>query len=127
MVSFTTEERDREFEVQKHDLVGFHPSMVNLDYDPFPRAGLDEVVARAPMGRELILHAKLKGPVGSVSLGMLLAVAGHKFAPTRVTEHIDTKKDECEFDVEAAEWLAYTEPLKIIAELRRKLAEARGR
>jgi len=127
MVRFETEERDREFEVQKHDLVGFHPSMVNLDYDPFPRARLDEIVARAPMGRELVLHAKLKGPVGAIGLGMLLDVAGHKFAPTRVTEHIHMEQDECEFDVEATKWLAYTEPLMIIAGLRRKLAAARQR
>jgi hypothetical protein len=127
IVSFKTEEVDREFEIQKHDIVGFHPSMVNLDYDPFPTARLDEVVDRVPMGRELILHAKLKGPVGSISLGMLLAVGGHKFAPTRFTEHFDMKKDDSEFDVEATEWLAYTEPFQLIAELRRRLAEARGR
>ena len=79
------------------------------------------------MGRELVLHAKLKGPVGSVGFGILLAVVGHKFAPTRLTEHFHSEKDEIEFDVEATEWPVYTEPLKIIAEMRRKLAEARRR
>jgi hypothetical protein len=125
MLSFKIEERDRVFEVQKHDIIGFHPSMVNLDYDPFPSAQFDEVVARVPMGRELVLYAKLKGPVGSVRLGIVLVLAGHKFAPTHFTEHFHMEKDESEFDVEATEWLTYTEPLKIIAEMRRKLAEAR--
>ncbi len=127
LLSYETEERDRYFEVRKNDIMGFHSEMINLDFDPFPNAKNDEIVCRAFMGRELVLYAKLEAPFGVISLGIALKLDGHKFALDKVTCNFNAmaEDDKAKFDIQGAEWLTYTEPLKIISEIRKELAQKR--
>lgn len=123
LFSYQTEEHDRYFEVRKNDIMGFHPTMANLDHDPFPNAKNDDIVRTTFMGRESVLYAKLKAPVDAIRLGVALEVDGHKFALTQVNEYSEPDGDQAIFDVEGSEWLTYIEPLRILAEIRNELAK----
>jgi hypothetical protein len=123
VLSHRTEERDRYFDVRKNDIIGFHPQWENLDFDPFPNAQNDDVVQRAFMGRELVLYAKLEAPFNTVGLHTPLILNGHKFFMDKVSFSFKANAENNlgTFDVEGSEWLTFTEPLKLIAEMRSKL------
>jgi hypothetical protein len=123
VLSHKTEERDRYFDVRKNAIVGFHPQWENLDFDPFPDAQYDDVVHRAFMGRELVLYAKLKAPFDAINLHTPLVLNGHTFFMNEVSFQFEANAENNlgTFDVEGSEWLTYTEPIKIIAEMRAKL------
>jgi hypothetical protein len=122
ILRISTREQERYFDVLKNDIIGFHPSMTNLDYDPFPNALHSDVVDRVPMGRELLLEASVKAPAGSFHMGTSIQHAGHVFALTAVNEKFDTEGEHSSFDVEGVAWLSYTEPLKIISDIRKRLS-----
>lgn len=121
LLSYQTEEHDRYFKARKSDVMGFHPTMANLDHDPFPHANNDDIVATAFMGRESVLSAKLKAPVDAIKLGIALEFDGHKYALTHINGRIEG--DEALFDVEGSEWLTLIEPIQIVANIRKHLAE----
>lgn len=127
VLSSKTEERDRYFDVLKNDIVGFHPQWENLDFDPFPDAQYNDVIHRAFMGRELVLYAKLKAPFDTISLHTPLILDGHKFFVDKMSFHFEANAENNlgVFDVKGSEWLTFTEPQKIIAEMREKLIKDR--
>ena len=125
LISYRTEEHDRYFDVQKHDVLGFHPDMVDLLFDPFPDAKSDDVVHKALMGRELVIFARFKASPDAIHLGMAIELNGHKFAVNQVKLHYEAESDQGTFDVEASEWMSYIEPVKLIANLRKHLAQNR--
>ena len=122
VVSAKTEERPIYFEFTKNDIVGRHPTMANLGYDPYPEAKNNDIVRREIIGRELVLRAMLKGPAGSLRLGIAFEHNGHKFALRKVEEHLDVEGGDSTFEVEGTEPLRPIEPMKDLAKLRELLA-----
>ena len=118
-----TTERAVYFDFTKNDIVGYHPTMANLNYDPFPTAKNDEVVRREIIGRELVLFAKIKGPADSLRPGVALAHKGHKFDLKKVQEQIDTTSDQSTFEVEGSQPLPLLDAMSVLAKLRRMFAE----
>ena len=127
IIEARVEERPHYFEFLKSDITGFHPSMANLHYDPFPNAKSGDVVRTEIIGRKLILKAKIKGTFDSIQMGTALDYQGHNFALETITEHIDTESDECLFEVEGVAFLFLNEPLSALKLLRDHLAAVAGR
>jgi hypothetical protein len=78
------------------------------------------------MGREVVLIAKLEAPVDAISLGTIIELAGHKFSLTEVKPHFEAPSEKGTFDVEGSRWLSYVEPQKLIAKVRKELAQKRA-
>lgn len=57
------EEVPRFFKFEKQHFTSQHPSYANLNYDPFPDKKYDDIVRTEIVGRDLVIRAKLKGPV----------------------------------------------------------------
>ena len=120
-------EHDNYYDVRKCEVMGFHPEMTNLDYDPFPEAKNGDVVLRALMSRDLLLYAKLEAPVSlDLNLSTCLELDGHRFFIDKISMRINTDSDQALFDVEGSERKIYREPIKILAEFRKELAEKRS-
>jgi hypothetical protein len=122
LLSYQVEEHERFFEVRKKDIIEIHPTMVNLDYDPFPNAEKDDIIRSAFMGRESVLYAKLQSTGVNIKPGVALELNGHKFALTKVNEHPETDGDKSIFDVEGSEYRNFFEPPQIVADMRKELA-----
>lgn len=101
--------------------------MANLTYDPFPNAKNDDVVRTEIIARELVLHAKLKGPFDSIKLGTALNYQWYDFGLVEVTEQINTESDECLFEVEGVAFLTPCDPLRTLSLLRDALAASNSR
>ena len=123
IISRTIEECPHYFDFRKQDFTGPHPTMANLDYDPFPEKGANDVVRTEIVARKLVLHATLKGDVLGIRHGVNISVDGHDFAVTGVKMKIDTAvESNSTADVEGEVFLAAPDPLSVLAQLRRSLA-----
>ena len=79
MISAETEERPRYFEFTKQMILGEHPTMAKLNYDPFPEAKMDDG----------IFHIARFGDIG-VPLYLskiMLLIKGKKIAHREVSYH----------------------------------------
>ena len=123
VISANTEERPHYVEFTKGDFVGFNPTMVNLDYDPFPTNNLNDVVRTEIIARELVLHAKLKGDVLEIRPGVAVSIEGRNFPVTRSEMQIDTQGENSTADIEGVAFLTPCDPLKVLAQLREALSE----
>ncbi|MDB6108305.1 MAG: hypothetical protein JWR69_55 [Pedosphaera sp.] len=119
IVSARTEERPFLHAFTKNDIVGSCPTMANLNYDPFPDNKPDDIVRRELIGRELLLHATLKGKdVVNVRPGTALHHEGHAFM---------IKEAEIDFmdntsKVEGSAFLTDCEPRQTLMKLREMFA-----
>jgi len=121
-----TEEQPYFYEFKKYEVVGHHPTMANLNYDPFPEANMGDVVRREIIGRQSILHAKLKCDDGVQAMqirpGYAVEYQGHKFAVESSEIDFESDSQSCtagaRIDVVASEFLTEIEPMKVLARLR---------
>jgi hypothetical protein len=126
----TMEERPYFFEFKKCELVGHHPMWPKLTYDPFPDAGMDDVVRREIIGRELIFRAKLKiadiVKATEIRPGKALNYGPHKFAVIESTINFEPRPNNSSegaiVDVVGSEFLTPIEPLENMRRLREMLA-----
>jgi hypothetical protein len=121
VISERTEERPFYHEFTKNDIVGFCPTMANLDYDPFPNNKLDDVVRKEIISRELLWYAKLKGDVLPIRPGVVFERDGHRFAIIEAKINLTGRTS----DVEGSEFLTPCEPIKVLERLRKFFAENR--
>jgi hypothetical protein len=118
-----TEECPFFFEFKKHEIVGHHPTMAILNYDPFPNAAMDDVVRTEIICTELVLRAKVKTKSGfPLRLGIAIEFEGHKFAVKKATGNINTDTGESVVEVEGPAFLSPCEPIKALAQLRSMFA-----
>jgi hypothetical protein len=111
------------FEFTKNDFVADCPGMENLDYDPFPDKKPEDVARREIIAQKLVLHATLKGDVMDIRPGVDITIDGHDFAVTSAKTNIDIKDDQdSTAEVEGQAFLTPSEPLKVLAQLRKALA-----
>jgi len=91
-----------------------------LTYDPYPNAGMNDVVRREILGRELVLTAKLKLENRAVDIhpGIALEYQGHEFTVKESVEHL---QDDI-VEVIGSHFLSLIEPVEAIAKLREILA-----
>jgi hypothetical protein len=115
-----TEERPYFYEFPKYMIMGDHPTWAILTYDPYPNAGMNDVVRREILGRELVLTAKLKLENRAVDIhpGIALEYQGHEFTVKESVEHL---QDDI-VEVIGSHFLSLIEPVEAIAKLREILA-----
>jgi hypothetical protein len=118
LLSARTKERPLYFDFTKQDIVGNHPSLPALSYDPFPEFKNTDVVRREIVGRELVLYAKIRGPHDCLQQGMRLDFGGRAFLLTEFAAAVDTKGDETLFEVEGSCHLQTTPPMDVLKRLR---------
>jgi len=116
------EERPIRFQFTKRTVMNPHPTMTNLDYDPFPDAGPDDVVGEEIIGRRLVLHAKCRGPGDALRMGLTVDAGGRSFALTKVEEVSDLQGGPSTFVIEGVHEENDADPLKVLAQLRGRLA-----
>ena len=119
VVEARTEERPFFYEFKKWEVVGQHPTMANLNYDPFPDKQSEDVVRREILCTELVLYAKLQGEdVFHYRPGVAVTISGHTFAIKEA--EIDISNNTCE--IEGSEFQSECEPSKVLAQIRKTLA-----
>jgi hypothetical protein len=116
------QEQPIRFQFRKQDVMGMHPTMANLDYDPFPDAGPNDVVREEIIGRQLVLHAKCRGPGDSLRPGLTVNADGRPFALTEVAEAPSLQDGPSTFVIEGVYQENDADPLKVLAQLRARLA-----
>jgi hypothetical protein len=121
------EKRPYPFEFTKADVVGRHPTMANLNYDPFPRKNMHDVVRCEILCTELVLHATLKGDETlSCRPGHSIAIEGHTFAIT--SAEIDMgEMGGGTAEIEGSKFLGECDPIKVLAKWREMLAASNTR
>jgi hypothetical protein len=124
------EEQPYFFEFKKYMVVGEHPTWPRLTYDPFPNAGMEDVVRREIIGRQIIFRAKMEisDPVVAMEIrpGKALNYGEHKFAVEESTIDFEPRPNNSSngaiVDVVGSEFLTLTEPTEIIGRWRGMLA-----
>jgi len=122
-----TEERPFFFDFKKCDFVTHAVMMANLNYDPFPDNGMEDIVRREFICTELVLTARVKGhDAFSVRPGAAIEYEGHRFVilNARETKHGGTPEDSTFFEVEGSCFLTPCEPMKVLAQLRETYARS---
>jgi hypothetical protein len=117
-----TEEVPHYFDFKKSDIMGHHPTMANLNYDPFPNAKNDDTVRTEIIARKLVLRAKLKAPAGSITMANSLEYQGHSFILDRIQKQWREQSELCE--IEGFAFLTPCDPMQALAKLRTTLAAA---
>ena len=126
----TLEEQPYFFEFKKYEIVGEHPTWPKLTYDPFPDAGMHDVVRREIIGRQMIFRAKLKvsDPVMAMDFrpGKALDYGGHRFAVEESKIDFEARSNGSSggavIEVMGSEFLTPIEPIENIRRLREMLA-----
>jgi hypothetical protein len=122
-----TEERPVHFEFKKCDFVTHAVLMANLNYDPFPNNGLEDVVRREIVCTELVLTAKIKSKdASSICPGTAIEYEGHKFVIKNASDPIpgDMPGESTVIVVEGSCFLTPCEPMKVLAQLRETYARS---
>lgn len=114
MIRAETEERPRYFNFTKQMFLGWHPTMPNLNYDPFPDAEMDDIVRTEIIGRELFLEATIQGDDGLLGPGMAVRHEGRDFAIISAETNFGTGITK----IEASVFLQLNEPVAILTKLR---------
>jgi len=120
------EERPFFFEFKKCDFVTHAVMMANLDYDPFPNHGMEDIVRREFVCTELVLTANLQGKDAlSIRPGAAIEYEGHRFVIMNAsgTKHGNTP-EESSVSVEGSCFLSPCEPMKVLAQLRETYAQS---
>lgn len=103
----------------KKDLIDFHPTLPNLNYDPFPDAKDYDIVSHEYAGQVLHWRATFKGFNHDLRPGMNVVRKGRTFMISRVTF---ASHDES-MTIEGDE-LPSIDSIAILSGLRRRLAES---
>ena len=120
-------ERPFSFEFKKADFVTHAVMMANLNYDPFPNNGLEDIVRREIICTELVLTAKIKSKDAlSIRPGEAIEYEGRKFVVQKASEpiHSDTPEQSTVMSVEGSCFLTPCEPMKVLAQLRETYARS---
>jgi hypothetical protein len=118
----TTEEVPHYFEFKKVDIMGYHPTMANLNYDPFPNANDNDTVRKEIIARKLVLRARLKAPAGFITMADRIEYEGHSFLLNSIQENCGEETDV--FEIEGFTFLTPCDPMQALARLRTMWAEA---
>lgn len=118
-------EAPRFFEFKKRHFTEPISGMANLDYDPFPEAQADDTVRHEIIARELIFHARLRGPAQALDLNTAVEYDGNCFALTEISEQSQPGGEERTFEVTGVARIAGDEPLAVLSRLRSTLAACR--
>lgn len=117
-----TEERPVYFDFKKCDFVTHAVTMANLNYDPFPKSGMDDFVRREIVCRELVLTGKIKS-YQPIRARETVDYEGHEFIITRSQPiQVDAAEQSAIFEVEGSCFLTPCEPMKVLAQLRDEYA-----
>jgi hypothetical protein len=124
IIKAQTEERPYFFDFKKYEVVGPHPTMDNLTYDPFPNAKMDDVVRSEILGRELMLYATLefddKIEATEIRPGMAVNYGENQFAVT--SSEIRFTESGATVEMEGSKFLSEIDPVKVLARWRKALA-----
>lgn len=115
-----TEELPHYFEFKKSQIVGYHETLANLNYDPFPNAKSDDTVRTEIIARKLVLHARIKAPPGSITMANPFEYQGQSFILDKIKENWGEELDE--YEVEGFAFLTPCDPAQTLAQLRKMLA-----
>src|SRR6266496_3755509 len=120
----STEEVPHYFDFRKADIMGRHPTMANLNYDPFPNAKNNDIVRTEVIARKLLLRANLKAPAGSITMADRFDYQGHSFILDKIKEHLE--EEPAQYEIEGFVFLTPCDPMQVLARLRKTLAASDG-